>query len=138
MTSIDQNIRQTDVLIVGGGMAGCSLACALGEVGFDVVVVDRIDPSAQTEDKFDGRASAIAGAPQKMLDQIGMWAHLGAHFAPILDIRVADGSSRLFLHYDHEDIGEAALGYMVENRHFRQAVFARLKELSNITYLALV
>ena len=65
-----------------------------------------------------------------------MWRHLGKNFAPILDIRVADGESRLFLHYDHEDIGEDAFGYMVENRHFRQAVFARLKELEMATYIA--
>ena len=136
MTKTSQNRLKTDVLIVGGGMAGCSLAVALAGVGFEVVVVDRIDTTAQSEDKFDGRASAIAGAPQKMLDQIGMWQHLGQNFAPILDIRVADGASRLFLHYYHEDIGGEALGYMVENRHFRKAIFARLNELDNITYCA--
>jgi len=129
-----------DVLIVGGGMAGCSLACALAGAGFNIVVLDRVDQSAQTADEFDGRASAIAEAPKKMLDQIGMWRYLRANFAPILDIRVADGDSRLFLHYDHEDIGEDAFGYMVENRHFRQAVFARLQELATesngATYIA--
>ena len=125
-----------DVLIVGGGMAGCSLACALAGTGFNVVTLDCVKQSAQTASEFDGRASAIAEAPKKMLDQIGMWRHLGKNFAPILDIRVADGESRLFLHYDHEDIGEDAFGYMVENRHFRQAVFARLKELEKATYIA--
>ena len=125
-----------DVLIVGGGMAGCSLACALAGTGYNVVTLDRVKQSAQTVGEFDGRASAIAEASKKMLDQIGMWWHLGENFAPILDIRVADGESRLFLHYDHEDIGEDAFGYMVENRHFRQAVFARLKELDNATYIA--
>ena len=125
-----------DVLIVGGGMAGCSLACALAGTGLNVVILDCVKQSVQTADEFDGRASAIAEAPKKMLDQIGMWRHLGENFAPILDIRVSDGESRLFLHYDHEDIGEDAFGYMVENRHFRQAVFARLKELEKATYIA--
>jgi 2-octaprenyl-6-methoxyphenol hydroxylase len=136
MANNTHDILKSDVLIIGGGMAGCSLAAALGGVGFRVIIVDRLDQSTQTEEKFDGRASAIAGAPQKMLGQIGMWPLLGQDFAPILDIRVADGASRLFLHYDHEDIGEAALGFMVENRHFRRAIFARLKELENVTYLA--
>ena len=136
MAFANQNNLKSDVLIIGGGMAGCSLAVALAGVGFSVVIVDHIDQSAQTTDEFDGRASAIAGAPKKMLDRIGMWQHLGQNFAPILDIRVTDGNSRLFLHYDHEEIGDDALGFMVENRHFRQAVFARLRNLKNVTYLA--
>ena len=134
--NLGENRLSADILIVGGGMAGCSLACALAGAGFAVIVLDRVDQSQQTADEFDGRASAIAEAPKKMLEQIRMWRNLGQNFAPILDIRVADGSSPLFLHYDHEDVGEDAFGYMVENRHFRQAVFARLKELNNATYLA--
>jgi 2-octaprenyl-6-methoxyphenol hydroxylase len=134
--NLGENSLSADILIVGGGMAGCSLACALAGAGFAVVVLDRVDQSQQTTDEFDGRASAIAEAPKKMLDQIGMWRNLSQNFTPILDIRVADGSSPLFLHYDHEDVGEDAFGYMVENRHFRRAVFARLKELNNVTYLA--
>jgi len=131
-----ENTVKTDILIVGGGMAGCSLACALAGAGFEIVIIDRLDQSSQTEDTFDGRASAIAEAPKKMLDQIGMWRHLGQNYTPILDIRVADGDSRLFLHYNHEDIGEKPLGFMVENRHFRRAVFTRLRELEKARYLA--
>ena len=70
-----ENTVKTDILIVGGGMAGCSLACALAGAGFEIVIIDRLDQSSQTEDTFDGRASAIAEAPKKMLDQIGMWRH---------------------------------------------------------------
>ncbi len=125
-----------DILIVGGGLVGGSLAIALADVGFKVLVADHVDQRTQLDTGFDGRASAIALTPKKMLTQIGMWRHIGGNTAPINDIRVADGESRLFLHYDHQDIGEDALGFMVENRFLRQAIFTRIAELPNITYLA--
>ncbi|MBT7957041.1 MAG: FAD-dependent oxidoreductase, partial [Rhodospirillaceae bacterium] len=63
--NLGENSLSADILIVGGGMAGCSLACALAGAGFAVVVLDRVDQSQQTTDEFDGRASAIAEAPKK-------------------------------------------------------------------------
>lgn len=136
MFKAKQDRIKTDVLVVGGGMVGCSLAAALAGVGFDVVIVDQTDAVTQTQDKFDGRASAVARASKKMLDQIGMWKHLGQNYCPILDIRVTDEASSLFLHYDHLDVGGDAMGFMVENRHFRQAIHTRLKDFKNVTYCA--
>ena len=130
----DQVIR-ADLLIVGGGLVGAALAAALAKGGLRVIVIDQVDQRRQLDAAFDGRASAIAQAPKRMLDHLDVWQHLTAA-TPILDIRVADGASRLFLHYDHQDIGDAPLGYMVENRHLRAALFAALNELDGITYLA--
>jgi 2-octaprenyl-6-methoxyphenol hydroxylase len=127
---------KTDVLIVGSGMVGSSLAIALSGVGFKVVLVDQVDPLVQVGNKFDGRASAIAATPQKMLEEIGIWQHLKNNFMPIKDIRVADGGSSLFLHYSHEDVLCEALGFMVENRHFRQACRAKIATNKNIVFIA--
>ncbi|MCD6074230.1 MAG: ubiH, partial [Rhodospirillales bacterium] len=89
---------------------------------------------------FDGRASAIALAPQKMLAAIGqgisVWDRLAAHATPILDIRVADGASRLFLHYDSEEVGTPALGYMIENRHIRTGLYEAIIAAPNIRLIA--
>jgi len=125
-----------DILIIGGGPVGGSLACALASAGINSVVVDQSPIDAQTSPEFDGRATAIAQAPKKMLERIGLWQALDQDISPILDIRVADGGSRLFLHYDHEDVGEDALGYMVENRHLRRATLTVVSRQDGITYLA--
>ena len=92
-----------DVVIVGGGLVGGTLACALGGAGMDVVVVDREDPETALDAAFDGRASAIALASQRLLGGVGLWGELKARAAPILDIRVADASSPLALHGHHQD-----------------------------------
>ena len=125
-----------DVLIVGGGMVGSTLAAALGGAGLAVVLVDRADPGHQLEAAFDGRTSAIAHGSQRGLAAIGLWAALAPDAEPILEIRVSDGASPLFLHYDHREVGDAPLGYIIENRAIRRALFAHVGGLDSVTVKA--
>jgi 2-octaprenyl-6-methoxyphenol hydroxylase len=119
---------RADVLIVGGGLVGGTLACALGDAGMTVAVVDAADPAAVLEAGFDGRASAIALSSRRLLEAVGLWDGMKDDAAPMLDIRVSEGRSNFFLHYDHHDIGEEPFGHMVENRVFRKALFHRMRE----------
>lgn len=133
----DSGLERTDVAIVGAGLVGATLACALADQGVRVVLVDRQDPRTTTGTGFDGRASAVALAGQRFLAAIGVWPHLAGRCEPIREIRVSDGDAPLFLHYDHREIGDAFLGMMVENRHLRAATLARMAELKDrITLLA--
>ena len=124
-------MSNSDVIIVGGGMVGLSLAVALGQAGLRIAVVDREDPARVVDAAFDGRTSAIADASVRMLESVGLWRHV-ADAQPIQDIRVSDGDSPLFLHYDHRALGDRPFGQMVENRVFRQALQSRLNELPEI------
>ena len=116
--------EHADVLVVGGGMVGLTLAKALASGGLDVVVVDRADPAALAAATFDGRASAIGQASQRLLATLGLWSALGDAAQPILDIRVCEGDSPFFLHFDHAELGESPFGYMVENHITRGALAA--------------
>src|SRR3954467_593422 len=79
-----------DVAIIGGGLAGLTLAAALGSAGVPVVVVDRDAPATHLSDRFDGRSTAIAFASAKALEGAGIWRYVMAEAQPILDIRVTD------------------------------------------------
>jgi len=125
-----------DVAILGGGMVGMTAACALAEHGLRIAVVDAAPPEAQTDAGFDGRCSAVAQASVRMLEAISLWPHLAEKTQPILEIRVSDGPSRLFLHFEHDALDDAPLGQMVENRHLRQALFQRASELDTLTHIA--
>lgn len=125
-----------DVLVVGGGLVGGTMACALGQAGARVVCLDREHPRAALAAAYDGRASAVALGSKIMLDGIGLWPHVAPFAAPIMEIRVADGASPLFLHYDYREVGESPLGWIVENRGIRRAQAARLPELPGVTFLA--
>jgi 2-octaprenyl-6-methoxyphenol hydroxylase len=115
-----------DVAIVGGGLVGATLALALGGAGFRVALIDREPPAAKTSDAYDGRASAIALGSKHVLAGLALWPSLARDAGPIRDIRVSDGPSRLFLHYDHREVSDEALGYIVENRHLRRALAGAL------------
>lgn len=117
----------SDVLIVGGGLAGLPLALALAQGGLSVTVVDALDPARVTDAGFDGRVSAIAFASCRMFAELGISRHLAGQMQPINDIivsdgRVREGASPLFLHFDHKEIGDEPLGSLIENRHIRIAL----------------
>lgn len=130
------NANTADVLLVGGGLVGAVAARALSSSGLSVIVVDGQDPALATSAEFDGRASAVAAASKRLLSAIGIWPFLQDDVSPILDIRVADGTSPMFLHYDHEDVGVGPLGYLAENRHIRRAALSAIESDPNITFLA--
>ena len=120
-----------DIAIVGGGMVGLTLALGLEGVGARVAVIERASLDDMAEASFDGRGSAIAAGSQRILDGTGLWELLQEDAEPILEIRVADGASQLFLHYDHREVGEGPLGWIVENAHIRRA-FAQAVALSDV------
>ncbi|TWT02574.1 UbiH/UbiF/VisC/COQ6 family ubiquinone biosynthesis hydroxylase [Reyranella sp. CPCC 100927] len=143
--------QAADVVVVGAGLIGATLAAALGSAGVRVAVIDRLTGSSQVAPTFDGRTTAIAHGSQRALETIGVWRFLGHHAQPILDIRISDGRldptggpapvSPLHLHFDHRQAarpGEAVapMGHIVENRHIRAALFRRLEELPAVSLLA--
>jgi 2-octaprenyl-6-methoxyphenol hydroxylase len=121
------NEQTTDVIIVGGGLVGATLAHALASGGLSSAIVDTLHLPLTLAPNYDGRASAIASASVRMLSTIGLWDRIAAHAQPIWEIRVTDGNSPLFLHFNGEDVSkDEPLGQMVENRHIR---FAQLGSL---------
>jgi 2-octaprenyl-6-methoxyphenol hydroxylase len=134
-----------ELLIAGGGLNGMLLGVACADAGLKVAVVDRQDPATVLDETFDGRTSAIAYGSKLVLEGVGLWPAIADEAAPIREIRVADDNSPLFLHYDHKELNSPAnspggdhtpLGYIVENRVLRRALFNRAKALPNFTLLA--
>jgi 2-octaprenyl-6-methoxyphenol hydroxylase len=111
----------TDVLVVGGGLVGQSLAIALANAGVGVTVLDRVVAETILAPEYDGRASAISFASQEMMRAIGVWDEI-SESQPILGIRVSDRLSPLHIHFDHKALGGEPFGAMVENRHMRMAL----------------
>lgn len=118
-----------------------SLATALGSAGVSTIVVERQDPAALDDVRYDGRTTAIAQGSKRALHAVGAWDRLERHASPILEIRVSDGrvdgyTSPLFLHYDHAEVGDEPLGYIVENRMIRRALMERLRQCGSVRFIA--
>lgn len=134
-------VEPYDVIFAGGGMVGLTLAIALSEQGLRCAVVDKENPAALQTVGYDGRASAIALGSARVLQAIGVWDKLDGEVSPIWDIRVVDGHpmrgvSPLFLHYDHDDVGEDPFGWIIENRMVRRALARRAAEIDTLDLIA--
>lgn len=122
-----------DVLIVGGGLAGASLALALDRQGVDVAVIERgswaevhnVPP--QTVHDFDTRVSAVAA---------NSWQFLGGQGLDLQPIRrqayhsmqVWDGEGTGFVQFDADELQVDELGAIVENSVLLAALHDRLKQ----------
>jgi 2-octaprenyl-6-methoxyphenol hydroxylase len=125
-----------DVVVIGGGPIGGLTACCLASAGIGVAVIEASDPAALAKPGTDGRSIAIALSAQRVFAGAGVWPLMEAEAEPILEIRVTDGASPLFLHYDHNAIGDEPFGWIVENTTIRRALHQRLGELDNAQVLA--
>ena len=113
---------RADVIIFGGGLVGLALASALDSSGLSAIVVDPADPAPRATSAFDGRTSAVSSSSMRMLEAIGVAAHLPEPGCPIRRIAVADGLEPGGLHFDAED--DEAVGWMHDNRNLRAALQA--------------
>ena len=124
----------SDVIILGGGLVGLTLALALDAHGLSSTVIDPAKPETVLAPGFDGRASAIASASWNMLQAIGLGERLEGKGCPIAAIRVSDGLKPGALDFEPAP-EEGALGIMFENRLLRQALHAAAAEAKGIDLL---
>ena len=114
-------MERADVIILGGGLIGLSLAVALDRHGLSSIVVDPADPERNVAPAFDGRATVVASASWRMLEALGIAGRLEGEGCPILSIRVSDGLRPGGIVFDAPEADDP-LGIMVENRRLRQVL----------------
>lgn len=116
-----------ELLILGGGLVGITLALAAARKGLSSHVVDRADPAALTAEGFDGRASAISTASWNLFTNIGLADRLAPHGCPIEAIAVTDAMRPGRLDFRPEP-HEGSLGLMFANRELRLALYEAAKD----------
>ena len=114
--------ERRDLLIIGGGLVGTTLALAAARKGFSSHVVDRADPAELTAEGFDGRASAISTASWNLFTNIGIAETLEPFASPIASIAVTDQAKPGRVDFQPEP-HEGSLGRMFANRQLRLALF---------------
>src|SRR5687768_12600810 len=105
-----------DVVIVGGGMVGSLLACALGGSALKVALVERQSNVDALSESYDLRVSALTLASRTMLESVGAWTGIvRRRHAGVAAMRVWDADGGAEIHFSARDIGEPYLAYVVEN-----------------------
>ncbi len=126
----------SDVIILGGGLVGMTLALALDAGGLASIVVDPANLAAQLAAGFDGRASAVTSASWRMLEAIGLGDALRPAGSPIERIRVMEGTSGRPLLFAPDLAESGPLGFMFENRLLRAMLRAACAAAAHVTLLA--
>ena len=111
-----------DLLILGGGLVGMTLALAAARKGISSYVVDRADPAELTAEGFDGRATAISTASWNLFTNIGLADTLEPHGCPISKIAVTDQMKPGRIDFVPEP-HDGTLGRMFANRTLRVTLF---------------
>jgi 2-octaprenylphenol hydroxylase len=112
-----------DVAVVGGGLVGLTLACALGRAGVRVAVVEAHPARAPQRAGFDLRTSAISPVSQRILENLGVWQRLPAQrLGSFEHMCVWDRPRQGELHFDAADADLPRLGCIVENRELLHAL----------------
>ena len=132
--SIKMAKKDFDIVIVGAGMVGAALACALGEARLRVALIEaRPFNHDWPADSFDQRVSAITRASQNVFTSLGVWEGICAErVSPYRDMHVWDATGDGVIHFDSANIGEPLLGHIIENRVIQSSLLKRIAELDTI------
>ncbi len=121
-----------DIAIVGGGLAGASLAIALAPLGYDIKVIEAVAFKAADQPSYDDRTLALSHSSCRILSGMGLWDSLADDATDIRKIFVTelDRPGRVVL--DAAELGLEEFGHVVEARRFGAAVTRQLEQTRNI------
>jgi 2-octaprenyl-6-methoxyphenol hydroxylase len=126
---------QFDLVIVGGGLIGGSLACALADTGLRVAVIEAVAADAAVQPSYDERVIALSLGSRRILGAMGLWDGIAPEAEPILRVHVAErggcGTTRL----DFAELGVEALGYVASARAMGAAIRAALAAAPQVEWL---
>jgi len=122
---------QADLIIVGAGMVGSTLALALEGSGLDILVLDASPLEAADFDPqggFEPRVSALSAASQRIFERLGAWPGMSARrVSPYTDMHVWDGSGTGQIHFSAATVHAEVLGHIVENRVVQDALLETMQ-----------
>jgi 2-octaprenyl-6-methoxyphenol hydroxylase len=121
-----------DVVIVGGGMVGASLAVALAPLKLRVALIEAVPHDADNQPSFDERTTALSNGSRRVLDTLGIWGGIASHASPIKKIHVSDRGRFGFARIDAQEQNLAALGYVLPNRVLGSALWTRIAGEPNV------
>jgi len=128
-------VERFDVLIIGGGLVGASLACALAETRLRVALVEAVPVGSVSQPSYDERVIALAWGSRLILAGAGVWPAVAPEAEPIRRIHISDRGRPGLARLDCADQGVDALGYVVPARVLGQALYQRLQRVGQVELL---
>jgi len=128
-----------DIVIVGGGMAGATMALALAPLNLSIAVIEAHPyQEQQSQPSFDDRCLALAWSSRQIYQTLGIWQQLAQReeggFAAIKQIHISDRGHWGVTRLNHQQEGVPALGYVVESRVMGEVLIRQLQQKDNVQF----
>jgi len=124
-----------DVIIVGGGLVGASLACALAPLGLRLALIEAVAFRVASQPSYDDRTLALSASSCRILESIGVWPALQQSATAIREIHVRELDRPGHVFMNPADLGLEHFGHVVEARAFGAAMAAALPRLEHLDFL---
>ena len=126
--------HQHNIIIVGSGLVGMTLALMLSKLKHKVTVLDKNSKKKLLEVK-DSRTSAISQGSSRILKDISIWNKIKEKAQPINEINVAEGINTSELNFKSKSLNEGPLGYIVDNSYLKKTVFKEVLKSNFIKFI---
>ncbi|MGL5759254.1 FAD-dependent 2-octaprenylphenol hydroxylase [Plesiomonas sp.] len=125
-----------DIVIIGGGMVGLTLAAALQDSPLRIAVLESQQPDTTLTDEPDVRVSALNLASQNILTHLDVWSRIAPQrTASYQYMEVWEQDSFGRIDFTADDIAAPALGHIIENRVIQRALWEKVSTQSNVTLI---
>ncbi|MBK5969682.1 MULTISPECIES: FAD-dependent monooxygenase [Thiorhodovibrio] len=124
-----------DLAIVGGGLVGGSLACALRDSGLRIAIIEKVAADAPRQPSYDERVIALSFGSRRIFTGMGLWSAIAPEAEPIRRIHISDRGHAGFAHLSAAEEGVDSLGEVVPARAMGAAISHELANHPNIDWL---
>ncbi|HPD82353.1 MAG TPA: FAD-dependent monooxygenase [Alphaproteobacteria bacterium] len=129
---------KTEVLIIGGGIAGLTLGCFLGQTGLSVGIVEPRNLPLEEKTEYFGRTAALMGASVNILKSLGLWEDLAARTASLNTMRIIDDSNPAIepvqIDFPAREISRQNFGHNIPNFMLHVALAQKISTMKNVSF----
>jgi len=122
-----------DLIIIGGGLAGASLACALINSSLKIAIVEAFELTSDIQPSYDDRTVAVSYGSRRIFNSMGLWPSLEPYAQAIDTIHISDRGHFGVTRLTKEQEEVEALGYVIENKRLGQQLYEAINSASNVT-----
>ena len=132
----NKNKYDADVVVVGGGITGSCLASLLGQIGFNIILIDADIKYQNSLKENDPRVFAITIASERILKKAGAWSSLNErNISPFRRMHVWDENGGGEINFESASICEPTMGYIIPHQAILHALHKKICDLENINHI---